>query len=59
VSKKSVELFYRAMSCDKSIHSAAIDEIHVMPISAIIRPIPSVLDEAKVNSLVATLNVMN
>lgn len=45
------------MSCDRSVHSANIDEIHVMPIKEIIRPIPSVLDENKVDSLVETLKV--
>jgi uncharacterized ParB-like nuclease family protein len=44
-------------TCDKSVHSAGIQEIHVMPIKEIIRPIPSVLDESKVDSLVETLKV--
>ncbi|KAG5683566.1 hypothetical protein PVAND_012839 [Polypedilum vanderplanki] len=41
--------------CDKSVHSAGIKEIYEMPIKYIIRPIPSVLDEKKVDSLVETL----
>lgn len=45
-------------SSDKSVHSANVQEIHVMPISEIIRPIPSVLDEKKVDSLVETLKVL-
>jgi sulfiredoxin len=45
------------MSSEKSVHSANIAEIYVMPISEIIRPIPSVLDDKKVDSLVETLKV--
>lgn len=43
------------MSNEKSIHSAGIGEIHIMPIDEIIRPIPSVLDPAKVNAIAETL----
>lgn len=45
------------MSEEKSIHSAGIEEIHVMPISAINRPLPSLLDDKKVDSIVETLKV--
>lgn len=43
------------MSCDKSIHSAGIKEIYSMPISEIHRPIQSVLDLNKVDSIAETL----
>ncbi|KAL7027539.1 hypothetical protein ACKWTF_005478 [Chironomus riparius] len=55
ISKLSYQILNRAMSCDRSVHSANINEIHVMPIKEIIRPIPSVLDEKKVDSLMETL----
>ncbi|XP_061114585.1 sulfiredoxin-1 [Conger conger] len=38
-----------------SIHSDNIEEIHNVPIDVIIRPIPPVLDEQKVRSLVNTI----
>lgn len=41
----------------KSVHSAAITEVHMIPISVIHRPIPSVLDEEKVQSLMNTIKV--
>lgn len=49
-------------SCDrnmdiKSVHSHQIDEVHNVPISVLIRPIPSILDEAKVVSLMETIKV--
>lgn len=41
-----------------SVHSAGIDEIHLMPISDIIRPLPPTdLDNEKVESIVDTLKV--
>jgi hypothetical protein len=40
-----------------SVHSAGIDEVHDMPMNIIIRPIPPVLEERKVLSLMATLRV--
>lgn len=43
------------MSCDRSIHSDGIKEIYNMPISEINRPIPSVLDLNKVDSIAETL----
>lgn len=40
-----------------SIHSAQIEEIHEVPIEFIKRPIPPLLDEAKVASLMDTYKV--
>ncbi|TMW50368.1 hypothetical protein DOY81_004553, partial [Sarcophaga bullata] len=40
---------------DRSVHSASIDEVHEVPMSVIHRPIPSVLDEEKVKSLMETI----
>ncbi|KAH8354845.1 hypothetical protein KR084_011737 [Drosophila pseudotakahashii] len=40
---------------DTTIHSAGIAEIHMVPMSVIQRPIPSVLDEKKVQSLMETI----
>lgn len=42
---------------DRSVHSAGIDEIHNVPMSVIHRPIPSVLDDDKVKSLMETIDV--
>lgn len=44
-------------SSGKSVHSANIAEIHEMPMSEIIRPIPSVLDDKKVDSIAEALQV--
>ncbi|KAL1020944.1 hypothetical protein UPYG_G00006720 [Umbra pygmaea] len=38
-----------------SIHSDSVWEVHNMPIEVIIRPIPPVLDECKVQSLMGTI----
>ncbi|KAK6479274.1 sulfiredoxin-1, partial [Huso huso] len=38
-----------------SIHSDSIAEVHNVPLRVIIRPIPSVLDEKKVESLMETI----
>ncbi|CAO1396898.1 unnamed protein product [Diamesa tonsa] len=38
-----------------SVHSANISEVHLMPISDIIRPIPSLLDHDKVDSICETI----
>ncbi|TDG43673.1 hypothetical protein AWZ03_009916 [Drosophila navojoa] len=43
-------------SLDNSVHSAGIEEVHNVPMSVIKRPIPSVLDEMKVQSLMATID---
>ncbi|KAL7743772.1 hypothetical protein ACLKA6_016831 [Drosophila palustris] len=40
---------------DTTIHSAGISEVHNVPMSVIKRPIPSVLDEQKVQSLMDTI----
>ncbi|XP_017036495.1 sulfiredoxin isoform X1 [Drosophila kikkawai] len=40
---------------DTTVHSAGIAEIHHVPMSVIKRPIPSVLDEQKVASLMETI----
>lgn len=42
---------------NRSIHSAQINEIHDVPMSVIHRPIPPVLDENKVQSLMQTFKV--
>ncbi len=41
----------------ETIHGAHISEVHYVPMSVIIRPIPSILDEEKVVSIMATLQV--
>jgi len=41
----------------KSIHSSHINDIYEVPMDVIIRPIPPVLDEAKVKSLMETIGV--
>ncbi|XP_038606498.1 sulfiredoxin-1 [Tachyglossus aculeatus] len=38
-----------------SIHSGSITAVHNIPLSVLIRPLPSVLDPAKVKSLVKTI----
>ncbi|KAH1022588.1 hypothetical protein HUJ04_011968 [Dendroctonus ponderosae] len=38
-----------------SIHSESIAEVHEMPLAEIIRPIPPILDEKKVESLMRTI----
>lgn len=40
-----------------SIHSGCIATVHNVPLSVLIRPLPSVLDPAKVQSLVDTIRV--
>lgn len=40
-----------------SIHSALIDEIYDIPMKEIIRPLLSVLDENKVESMMETIQV--
>ena len=46
------------LSQSASIHSASIDEIYNIPMKDIIRPLPSVLDEKKVQSLMETIQVI-
>ena len=43
------------MSSNTTIHSANISEVHNVPINIIHRPIPPVLDEAKVQSLMESI----
>ena len=43
----------------ETVHAAHITEVHNVPMSVILRPIPSVLDENKVLSLMETLQVLN
>ncbi|XP_055371177.1 putative sulfiredoxin isoform X4 [Condylostylus longicornis] len=45
----------RNMSSDRTIHTALIEETHNVPMSVIIRPIPPVLDDKKVQSLMDTI----
>lgn len=40
-----------------SIHSGCITAVHNVPLSVLIRPLPSVLDQGKVQSLVDTIRV--
>jgi hypothetical protein len=50
--------------CDRnleidSVHSNHVEEVHNVPIDVLIRPIPSILDESKVASLMETIMVCN
>ena len=40
-----------------SIHTATITDVHHVPMEAIIRPIPPIIDEDKVKSLMETIKV--
>ncbi|KAK2897286.1 sulfiredoxin-1 [Channa argus] len=40
---------------NRSIHSDTVEEVHNVPLNIIIRPIPPVLDELKVQSLMDTI----
>ena len=42
---------------NNSIHGASITEIHDIPMAVVTRPIPSILDETKVLSLMETIQV--
>lgn len=44
-------------SDNRSIHSDSVEEVHNVPMHVIIRPIPPVLDELKVQSLMDTIRV--
>lgn len=44
---------------NRSIHSSNIEEVHNVPMQVIIRPIPPVLDELKVQSLMKTIKVIS
>lgn len=43
---------------NRSIHSDNVEEVHNIPVDVIIRPIPPVLDEEKVQSLMDTIKVI-
>ena len=43
---------------NRSIHSDTIEEVHNVPLQVIIRPLPPVLDELKVQSLMDTIQVI-
>ena len=45
-------------SDNRSIHSDTVEEVHNVPLNVLIRPIPPVLDEPKVQSLMNTIQVM-
>ncbi|UJR08696.1 hypothetical protein I4U23_012954 [Adineta vaga] len=45
-------------SSSSSIHSASIDTIYNIPMKDITRPLPSILDENKVKSLMETIQTM-
>lgn len=47
---------HKANSTMTSIHAGGITEVHEMPLSVIIRPIPPILDEKKVESLMETIS---
>lgn len=42
---------------NRSVHSDSVEEVHNVPIDVIIRPIPPVLDEQKVQSLMNSIKV--
>ena len=46
------------MNDNQSIHSSLLSDIYDIPIDVIIRPIPSELDESKVESLMQTIEVI-
>jgi len=45
----------QSASHSQSIHAAHISEVHMVPLSVIVRPIPPVLDDVKVQSLMQTI----
>ncbi|XP_052059179.1 sulfiredoxin-1-like [Mytilus californianus] len=46
----------KQQSCkDVTVHAAHIEEVHNVPLNVIIRPIPSILEEEKVDSLMLTI----
>ncbi|XP_022793350.1 sulfiredoxin-1-like [Stylophora pistillata] len=49
------ERFLRSMAEGSSVHSDGIKEVHQVPMNVINRPIPSVLEEEKVQSLIQTI----
>ena len=45
----------QSASHSQSVHAAHISEVHMVPLSVIVRPIPPVLDDVKVQSLMQTI----
>lgn len=43
---------------DLTVHSAHIEDVYEMPMDQIIRPLPSMLDSCKVDSLMDTLKAI-
>lgn len=56
LSNQQVKHLTKAATEMTSIHAGNITEVHDMPLSIINRPIPPVLDEEKVESLMKTLS---
>uniref|UniRef100_A0A0B7ASR6 Uncharacterized protein n=1 Tax=Arion vulgaris TaxID=1028688 RepID=A0A0B7ASR6_9EUPU len=59
----SEEKVEKAGLCSKlpdhiTVHAAHISEVHFVPMRILIRPIPSVLDETKVASLMETIQLL-
>ena len=42
-------------AANESIHAAHISEVHNVPMNVIVRPLPPVVDDAKVQSLMQTI----
>lgn len=42
---------------NRSVHSDTVESVHNVPLNVLIRPIPPVLDELKVQSLMETVKV--
>ncbi|XP_031700602.1 sulfiredoxin-1 [Anarrhichthys ocellatus] len=58
-----VNMSVTSTQCDtknnnRSIHSDSVEEVHNVPMHVIIRPIPPVLDELKVQSIMNTIKVI-
>lgn len=57
MSVKSTQCDTMDVKNNRSIHSDSLEEVHNVPMQVIIRPIPSELDELKVQSLMNTIKV--
>lgn len=55
MSKESASSGELSKDVNRSIHSDCVEEVHNVPMDIIIRPIPPVLDEKKVQSLMNTI----
>ncbi|XP_076022257.1 sulfiredoxin-1 [Genypterus blacodes] len=55
MSTQHIDLLDGKISDNRSIHSHSVEEVHNVPLHVITRPIPSVLDEQKVQSLMNTI----